>query len=68
MIFRVSVPGLPKAAAVTLMMIIEEAKFAIEQARKAGADPAGGDKYHGSRAGPEPARGSGRADGRLMVL
>jgi len=38
MIFWVSIPGLPAAAAVTPTMIIEEAKFAVEQARKAGAD------------------------------
>ena len=38
MIFWVSIQGLPASAAVTPTMIIEEAKFAIEQARKAGAE------------------------------
>ena len=37
-VFWISIQGLPAAAAVTPTMIIEEAKFAIEQARKAGAE------------------------------
>jgi len=37
-IFWISIQGFPATAAVTPTMIIEEAKFAIEQARKAGAE------------------------------
>src|SRR5512138_2975599 len=38
MFFWVAIPIPPAVAAVTPTMIIEEAKFAIEQARKAGAE------------------------------
>jgi len=37
-VFWISIQSLPAAGAVTPTMIIEEAKFAIEQARKAGAE------------------------------